>query len=79
MAVDLSGDFISGIWHMLYDDNYIPDNRSIENGAVFVSDPSMLILCSVYFEFTGNYGSKRNLFLAAGSRHFNDNRVYCFD
>lgn len=47
--------------------------------AVFVSDPSMIILCSVYFEFTGNYGSKRNLFLAAGSRYFNDNRMYCFD
>lgn len=79
MAVDFSGASISCLWNMLYDDNYIPDDRSIENGTVLVIDPTVPVLCSLYSDFTGNHGSERNLFLPAGRRYFNHNRMCPFD
>ena len=79
MVVDLSGDFISGIWNLLYDDDYIPDDRRIKNGFVFILAPPMFVLCSVYSDITANSGSKWNLLFAAVGRHFDACSMRMFD
>lgn len=79
MALDFSSDFISGIWNMLYDDDYFPDYRGIENGIVSLPYSAMFVLCSVYPCIAGNHGSKRDLFFTACSRSFNDNCMYGFN
>lgn len=68
MAVDFAGSTLSGVWYMLHDDNYLSDNRSIENGFVFIPHPPMPVLCPVYPYAARNVRCERHLFFTACSR-----------
>ena len=79
MAFDLTGRFIPSVWYMLYDDDYISDDRIFEIGIIFIYDTSMSVLRSVYYSASGYDRRERNLFFTAGSGCSDVDDMYHFN
>ena len=78
MAVDFTGGAVPCLWIMLYDDDYLSDNRRVPLWPVPFADPPGPVLHSLYPDPPEILGCHRNLSFTAGRGYFNHSRLHMF-